>query len=82
MFVSPTNAKYNSNNQMILEDPKINNSSINYMPQITSTPGTNLFVKLDRKIYFSIWGGEDNFIDLQIAPFLYIKFGVPATTPE
>ena len=80
-FVAPTNARY-VNNQMTLVDPQPSNPAVfnAYMPQLSSTAGTNLFVKQQRKCFFSMSGGS--YLDLQIAPFLVVSFGVPAITPE
>jgi hypothetical protein len=80
-FVAPTNARY-TNNIMTLIDHKVTNSSNSneYMPTYSNASGTNLFVKSMQKMFFTLSGAY--YVDLQIAPFLFVKFGVPATTPE
>ena len=74
-YMAPTNAYYKNGN-MMLNDPDTNLTK--YMPTINSNIGTNLFYKPHRKMYFTI-GGAD-YIDLKIAPVLYVKYGVPAIT--
>jgi hypothetical protein len=81
MYVDPTNANY-TNGKMFLMDIQLNNSAVfdKYMPTYTNASGSNLFIRQKSKMYFSLWGND--YIDLKIAPFLYVKFGVPAITPE
>ena len=50
------------------------------MPTFNNVSGTNLFVKGDSRIYFTIAGGD--YIDLKISPVLFLKFGVPAVTAD
>jgi hypothetical protein len=79
-YVPPTNARF-TNNIMTLIDPKVTNISNNqYMPTYSNASGTNLFVKSQQKMFFTLSGAY--YVDLQIAPFLFTKFGVPAITPE
>lgn len=76
-FVAPTNAYYKNGN-MILQDPTNNLATL--MPTYDSASGTNLFVKQNQKIYFSIHGGD--YIDLVVSPVVYVRFGFPAITLE
>ena len=76
-FVAPTNAYYSKGN-MLLTDPSSNLSY--YKPTYNNTSGTNLFAKNDRKVYFTIGGGD--VIDLKMTKVLNIKFGVPAVTED
>jgi hypothetical protein len=78
MFIDPTNVNYSQlNGQMYLADPRSNPSK--YMPQYWNESGTNLFLKQKSKMYFTLWGNGD-YIDLKIAPFLYVKFGFQSTS--
>lgn len=74
-FVAPTNAYY-ENGKMILEDT--NGRLEQFMPHFSNQSGTNLAVREDSKIYFSLAGGD--FIDLKITPTIFVKFGAPAIT--
>lgn len=76
-YVEPTNA-YTEAGSMKLYDP--NDDLDTYMPTPLSQPGTNLFLKSASKVYFTISGAER--IDLKIGPVLFLKFGMPAITPE
>jgi len=76
-FNNPSNAIY-VNGAMQLQDPSSNISS--YMPTYLNVSGTNLFLKTDQMMHFSLDGST--YIDLKIAPVLFIRFGVPAITPE
>jgi hypothetical protein len=76
-FVEPTNADY-VNGNMVLRDPQSNLNS--FMPTLNSPSGTNLMYRLDRKFYFSHSGAD--VIELRIAPLVYVRFGVPAITPD
>ena len=76
IYMNPTNVDY-STGVMTLKDPSANLNS--YMPRLTNNSGTNLFT--NRKMYFSMWGGND-YIDINIAPVLFVTFGVPAITPD
>lgn len=76
-FVAPTNAYYSKGN-MLLTDPSSNLSY--YKPTYNNTSGTNLFAKNDRKVFFTIGGGD--VIDLKMTKVLNIKFGVPAVTED
>jgi hypothetical protein len=76
-FVEPTNAEY-VNGNMVLRDPQNNLAAL--MPTVNSSSGTNLMYRPDRKIYFAL-SGED-VIDLRIAPLVFVRFGVPAITPD
>lgn len=77
-FTPPTNADYSSG-KMQIKDPKNNIAS--YMPSYLNDSGTNLFYSVDRKVYFSI-DGATSYIDLKVASVLYIRFGLPAITPD
>jgi hypothetical protein len=74
-YIPPTNAFYDSNGNMVLQDPTGNLQALK--PNYSNESGTNLVVKSDNKIYFSI-DGSGSYIDLVIAPVLYLKFGFPA----
>lgn len=77
VYVPPSNAQF-TNGKMTLIDYR---SNINkYMPTYANESGINLYVKADQKIYFTISGGD--YIDLKIAPVLFVKFGVPAITAD
>ena len=76
-FKAPTNVDYSSG-KMQLIDPGQNIAK--YLPTFMNDSGTNLFNSSDRKMYFALDG--TCFIDLKIAPVLFIRFGVPAITPE
>lgn len=56
-FVDPTNAVY-VNGKMTLKDTSDNLTA--YMPHYTNVSGTNLAVRADSKVYFTI-GGENFF---------------------
>ena len=73
-FIDPTNADYSKGRF------ELKNASTSPMPNINSPSGTNLFIPADRKIYFSMDGA--NYIDLKIAPVLFVRIGVPAITPD
>ncbi len=76
-FVNATNALY-LNGKMTIQDPAANLNA--FMPNPTSSPtGTNLYYKGDNKMHFIIDGST--YIDLKIAPVLFVRFGVPAITP-
>jgi hypothetical protein len=72
----PATNSYYQNGNMYLKDPSTNLAS--YMPSYSNATGTNLFIKADSKIYFTIRGG--GYIDLKISPLLYLKFGMPGIT--
>ena len=73
--IPATNA-YFTNGNMYLKDPSTNIAS--YMPTYSNASGTNLFVKSDSKVYFSLKGS--NYVDVKIGPVLVLKFGMPAIT--
>jgi hypothetical protein len=75
-FINATNAVY-VNGAMQLQDPTPLSS---YMPTYSNASGSNLYVKADQMMYFSIDGSS--YIDLKIAPVLFLRFGVPAITPD
>lgn len=75
-FVNATNTQY-INGKMTIQDPAGNLSA--FMPTCNSSVGTNLFYKGDNKMHFTIDGST--YIDLKIAPVLFIRFGFPAITP-
>jgi hypothetical protein len=77
VFVPPTNSYY-VNGNMMLTDPGNNTSA--FKPTISNNSGCNFFNTNEKKIYFTIDGS--GYIDLIIAPVLYIKFGLPAMTPD
>jgi hypothetical protein len=77
IYIAPSNAQF-SNGKMTLID--FRNNINRYMPTYMNESGTNLYVKADQKIYFTISGGD--YIDLKIAPVLFVKFGVPAITAD
>lgn len=77
IYIAPSNAQF-SNGKMTLIDYR--NNINKYMPIYMNESGTNLYVKADQKIYFAIGGGD--YIDLKIAPVLFVKFGVPAITAD
>lgn len=74
-FVPPTNADY-SNGNMQLND--ITGQLEKFMPHFSNASGTNLAVRQDSKVYFTIGGGD--YIDLKVTPTIFVKFGVPAIT--
>ena len=74
-FVPPTNAHY-VNGQMILNDTTLTLQK--YMPHYINVSGTNLAVRQESKVYFTLGGGD--YIDLKITPTIFVKFGVPAIT--
>ena len=75
VFKAPTNAYY-INNNMILSNPA--NNLTYFMPNYTSSSGTNLFY--NKQMFWSMTGAD--LIDVEIAPVLYIQFGLPAITPD
>jgi len=75
-FQNASNAVY-VNGAMQLQDPTPLSS---YMPTYSNASGSNLYVKADQMVYFSIDGSS--YIDLKIAPVLFLRFGVPAITPD
>jgi hypothetical protein len=76
-YVAPTNAEF-KNGQMTVKDPNSNLAS--YMPTYANASGSNLYLKSEQKVYFTLAGGD--YIDLRIAPVLFVKFGVPAITAD
>ena len=76
-YIAPTNARF-TNGQMTTIDPTNNLNA--YMPTYSSLSGSNLYIKGDQKVYFTIAGGD--YIDLKISPVLFVKFGVPAITAD
>ena len=76
IFQNATNALY-LNGKMTIQDPSSNISS--YMPSYSNVSGTNLYYKQDQRIHFTLDGS--GYIDLKIAPVLFVRFGVPAITP-
>ena len=76
LFQNATNALY-LNGRMTIQDPSSNISS--YMPSYSNVSGTNLYYKQDQRIHFTLDGS--GYIDLKIAPVLFVRFGVPAITP-
>ena len=76
VYVRPTNAYNDKNGNMVLRDPTKNLTS--FMPTYSSPPGTNLF--FNKQMYWSMTGV--NLIDVEIAPVLFVSFGVPAMTND
>lgn len=77
-YTKPSNAYY-ENGHMELQ--AYNSSDISlYKPSVGSPSGMNLYHKPNRKVYFAMDGTSD--IELKIAPVLFVRFGVPAVTPE
>ncbi len=76
-FANATNAVY-VDGRMTIQDPSSNLTA--FMPTVNSPVGTNLFYKGDSKMHFTIDGSA--YIDLKIAPVLFVKFGFPAITPD
>jgi hypothetical protein len=76
-FIIPTNGDMSSGS-LVYND--YSNNLDYYMPTYLNASGTNLFVKEDRKIYFTLSGGD--YIDLKIVPVLVLQFGLPATLPD
>lgn len=76
-FINASNAVY-LNGRMTITDP--NKNITKYMPTYMSPSGTYLYYKPDQKVYFSMDGSS--VIDLKIAPVLFVRFGVPAITPD
>lgn len=74
----PSTNSYYQNGNMLLTDPSTNMGL--YMPSFMNASGTNLFIKAESKVFFSMGGLE--YIDLKIAPVLILRFGLPAITPE
>lgn len=74
-FVQPTNAHY-VDGKMQLNDTT--GSLEKYMPHYSNQSGTNLAVREDSKVYFTLGGGD--YIDLKVTPTIFVKFGVPAIT--
>ena len=77
-FIAPTNAFYDNSGNMVLQDPKSNLTY--YKPTYMSASGSNLYVKSDRKLYFSLTAPD--YIDLVTTNVLFVRFGVPAITEE
>jgi hypothetical protein len=75
VYVPPTNAEYIGSN-MVLKN--VSGQISSYKPTYMNASGVNLFD--NRQIFFTLSGGD--FVDLQIAPVLFISFNVPAMTPE
>ena len=73
--VPPTNS-YTINRKLVIKD--IGNNTAAYMPTYANNSGTNLFT--NKRMYFTMSGMDT--IDLNIAPVLYVTFGVPAITPD
>ena len=73
-FIDPKNAEY-VDGAMQIKKP-----SQSDMPTMADTTGTNVFLKEKQKIYFTKSGL--GFIDLKIAPVLFVSFGLPAITPD
>jgi hypothetical protein len=75
IFVKPTNGIY-QNNKLILNVPN--------MPAMKPThqneSGTNLNYRPDRKVYFTLAGGD--YIDLIITQTITIKFGLPSISEQ
>lgn len=76
-FIAPTNADYTTG-KMQIKDPGSNQTA--FMPTHQSPIGTNFFSKPDRRMYFAIDG--TSYVDLKIAPVLFVRFGVPAITAD
>lgn len=76
IFQNATNALY-LNGKMTIQDPSSNIAS--YMPSYSNVSGTNLYYKVDQRMHFTLDGS--GYIDLKIAPVLFVRFGVPAITP-
>ncbi|RMZ95260.1 fibrocystin-L, partial [Brachionus plicatilis] len=74
-FVPPTNAHY-LNGNMQLNDTTENLAK--YMPHYSDPSGTNLAVREESKVYFTIGGGD--YLDLKVTPTIFVRFGVPAIT--
>ena len=77
VYIAPTNALINNGKMTLIDYTKNLNA---FMPTFNNVSGTNLFVKGDSRIYFTIAGGD--YIDLKISPVLFLKFGVPAVTAD
>ena len=75
-FVEPTNAYYVDGNMQIGDTEPIQK----YKPTYQNASGTNVFIKDDKKVYFSIDGAT--LIDIKLAPVLSLSFGLPAITPD
>ena len=76
-YKSPTNAYFASpSNAMVLKN--VTNNTAAYMPTYANASGTNLF--FNKQMYFAMNGVD--LIDLQIAPVLFLSFGVPAITAD
>lgn len=76
-YILPTNGFY-SNGNLLLQNPNQNTSF--YMPSYLNQSGVNFFNPIDKKMYFSIDGSS--YIDLVIAPVLYVRFGLPAAITQ
>ena len=77
-YIHPSNAIIENGNMELVA---YNETTLHqYKPTVASTAGTNLYHKPDRKVYFTMDG--PSIVDLKIAPVLYVRFGVPAITPE
>jgi hypothetical protein len=74
-LILPTNAD-NSTGTIVLKDPQGNANQ--YMPTFSSLSGTNYMDRTARKIYFSMDGNANNYIDLVISEEIYLSFGVGA----
>ena len=74
-YVAPTNAYFNRSNMVIRN---VTNNITAYMPTYLNKSGLNLFY--NKQMYFSMNGVD--VIDLEIAPVLFVTFGVPAITAE
>ena len=71
----PSNAD-NSTGTIVLKDPQGNTNQ--YMPTFSSPSGTNYMDRTAKKIYFSIDGNANNYIDLVISEEIFLSFGVGA----
>ena len=77
-YIEPSNAIYENGHMELL---KYDDTTLsNYKPTVHNASGVNLYHKPDRKVYFAMDG--TSIIDLKIAPVLFVRFGVPAVTPE
>jgi hypothetical protein len=76
-FIQPTNAYYVNGNMLLNVTDQ---NTVSYMPTYLNMSGANFFNNYNQKVYFVMDGL--NYIDLIIAPVLYVKFGFPALTPD
>lgn len=76
-FVLATNGYY-SNGNLLFKSPDLNISS--YMPSYLNQSGVNFFSQTDKKMFFTIDGAS--YIDLKVAPVLYVRFGLPPITQD